>query len=52
MEREAPDILYGLEKFHHYCFAHGTLQEGHSYPHTLAPKNPAVYQSIQHKDLV
>ena len=24
IEREAVSILHGLEKFHHYCFTHGS----------------------------
>ena len=62
IEREALGILYGLEKFHHYCFAievsiitdHKPLisifKKRHTYIMTNATANPTKNTSIQGKN--
>ena len=37
-EREAMDILHGLEKFHHYCFVHGVNMLTDHKPHVAILK--------------
>ena len=63
MEREALGILHGFEKLNHYCFTcKVSMITGHKLlgqssrrtcdPIMQAPKNPAMYPSIQNKDPV
>ena len=65
LEREAQDILHGLEKSHHYCFAcevsmvtnlkplvGANIQEGGSNPVTKVTEHSAVHPLIQHHNPV